>query len=220
MRGEVRGRARSRLEIAKRIAALSRDHQVIVFSHDIWFVTDLLAQFDQRQPDCTYWRMVSDEGLTGVVSRASHPRLDTVPKIKARLNAAIQDAQGAGAADRQAKIDGAYDHLRAWCEVVVETELLAQVTQRYRPNVAMQNLERIKPALLRDAIDVIYPIWEKSNRYVPAHSQAVESLGVRPSLDELRGDWTALQKPLAADPSPVTRRACPRTTWRPRSLPR
>ena len=61
----------------------------------------------------------------------------------------------------------------------------------------MQNLERIKPDLLRGAFAVIYPIWEKSNRYVPAHSQPLVTLGVRPSLDELRGDWATLQKALA-----------------------
>ena len=184
-------------EIAKRIAALSVDHQVIVFTHDIWFATELLSEFEHRQADCTYWSIVSDGGLTGVVSRANHPRLDTVAKIRARLNTAIDEAQGTHAGDRQAKIDAAYDHIRAWCEIVVETELLAQVTQRYQPNVAMQNLERIKPDLLRGAFAVIYPIWEKSNRYVPAHSQPLVTLGVRPSLDELRGDWAALQKALA-----------------------
>lgn len=113
------------------------------------------------------------------------------------MNVAIQDAQGADAGDRQAKIDAAYDHICAWCEIVVETELLARVSQRYQPNVAMQNLKQIKPHLLKGAVEVIFPIWEKSNRYVPKHSQPLVTLGVRPSLDELRGDWAALQKALA-----------------------
>lgn len=183
-------------EIAKRIAALSHDHQVVVFTHDIWFAAELLGEFEQRSSDCLYYQVVEDGGLKGVVSKASHPRLDTVPKIRARLNKAIQDTQGANAADRQAQVDAAYDHIRAWCEIVVETVLLARVTQRYQPNVAMQNLESIKPDLLGAAVSGIFPIWEKSNRYVLAHSQPLITLGVRPSLDELRGDWATLQQAL------------------------
>ena len=183
-------------EIAKRIATLSQDHQVVVFTHDIWFAAELLAEFEQRSSDCLYYQVVEDGGVKGIVSQASHPRLDTVAKIRARLNKAIQDAQGANAAERQGVIEGAYDHIRAWCEIVVETVLLGGVTQRYQPNVAMQKLESIKLGLLEAAVGVIYPIWEKSNRYVLAHSQPLVTLGVRPSLDELRGDWAALQQAL------------------------
>lgn len=183
-------------EIAKRIAALSHDHQVVVFTHDIWFTTELLAEFEQSSAECLYYLVSEDGGYKGVVTQANHPRLDTVAKIRARLNKAIQDAQGAAPADRQAQIEAAYDHIRAWCEVVAETELLARVTRRYEPNIAMQNLKSIKTEALRAAVEVILPIWEKSNRYVPAHSQPLVTLGVRPSLDELRADWAALQQAL------------------------
>ena len=57
-----------------------------------------------------------------------------------------------------------------------------------QPNVAMQRLELIKPDRLGAAVGVIFPIWERSNRYVLAHSQSMITLGVRPSLDELLGD--------------------------------
>jgi len=183
-------------EIAKRIAALSNDHQVVVFTHDIWFAAELLAEFDQRPSDCLYYQVIEDGGVKGVVSRAIHPRLDTVSKIGKRINKAIQDAQGTDPADRQGKIDAAYDHIRAWCEIAVETVFLARVTQRYQANVAMQNLKSINADHLAAAVEAIYPIWEKSNRYVPAHSQPLVTLGVRPSLDELRSDWSALQQAL------------------------
>ena len=60
----------------------------------------------------------------------------------------------------------------------------------------MQRLELIKPDRLGAAVGVIFPIWERSNRYVLAHSQSMITLGVRPSLDELHGDWAALQQAL------------------------
>ena len=76
------------------------------------------------------------------------------------------------------------------------TELLKRVTQRYQPNVAMTNLAAIKVGRLQQAIDVIYPIWDKANRYVTAHSQPLGTLSIRPTVHELREDWVALQQAL------------------------
>jgi recombinational DNA repair ATPase RecF len=183
-------------EIAKRVAALSTEHQVIVFTHDIWFTSELLAEFEHHPSECMYYEVIDDGGLKGIVSRASHPRLDTVASVRRRINAAIQDATSGTDDDRQHRIDSAYSEVRAWCETVAETVLLNKVTQRHQPNVAMQNLSSIKIRELQKAIDVIYPIWEQANRYTTAHSQPLGTLGVRPSLSELRQDWTDLQQAL------------------------
>jgi len=185
-------------EIAKRIAALSRDHQVIVFTHDIWFTSELLAEFEHRSSDCLYYQIVDNDGIKGVVSRAAHPRLDSVASVRRRINAAIQDAVGGTDDDRQHRIDSAYNEIRTWCEIVVESTLLNRVTQRHQPNVAMQNLNAINVARLQQTIDVIYPIWEKANRYTTAHSQPTGTLGIRPTVGELRQDWADLQEALAA----------------------
>lgn len=66
-------------EIAKRIAALSLEHQVVVFTHDIWFATDLLAEFEQRQSDCAYCRSSQTED-----SKASCPEPITRVSIASR----------------------------------------------------------------------------------------------------------------------------------------
>lgn len=182
--------------IARRIAALSAEHQVIVFTHDIWFTAELLAEFEHRSSDCLYYQVVDDGGHKGVVSRASHPRLDSLSSVRGRINAAIQSAASGPDEDRQHRIDSAYSEVRAWCEIVVETKLLNKVTQRYQPNVAMQNLSDIKVMGLQAAIAVIYPIWEKANRYTTAHSQPLGTLSIRPTVSELRQDWEALQRAL------------------------
>jgi hypothetical protein len=180
-------------EIARRIASLSGEHQVVVFTHDIWFVSELVSEFEDRPADCTYCQVDARDGLKGVVSRATHPRLDTPTQVKRRINTGIQAAAVAQDDERQSQIDSVYDDVRAWCELVVEVDLLARVTQRHQPNVAMQNLERIKASRLQTAVDIILPIWEKANRYVRAHSQPLSTLGIRPGLDELRSDWAELE---------------------------
>ena len=185
-------------EIAKRIASIAEEQQVIVFSHNIWFVSVLLTEFESRPQQCTYYQVGEQDGSKGIITRTGHPRLDTPAKIKARINVAIQDAGSAGEAKPEERIDSAYDDIRAWCETIVEVELLAKVTQRLQPNVAMQNLRLIKSAHLQAAIDSIFPIWEKACRYVRAHSQPLETVGIRPNLTELKRDWATLQEALKA----------------------
>lgn len=184
------------VEIASRVAALSAEHQVIVFTHDIWFTTELLAAFDDNPSACSCYQIREEGGVKGLISGEKHPRSDTVSSIAKRINTRIQDAAGGADDGRQERIDAAYDLIRTWCERVVEHDLLKKVAQRFQPNVAMQNLVSIKTERLGLAIATIYPIWEKACRYMTGHSQPMETLGIRPSLDELRQDWDTLQRAL------------------------
>ena len=47
-------------EVVDRIAALSDTRQVIVFTHNIWFTTELLARFEKRPQDCSYYDVSRD----------------------------------------------------------------------------------------------------------------------------------------------------------------
>jgi hypothetical protein len=180
-------------EMAQRIGRLAVTHQVIVFTHDVWFASELLAAFEHAPGQCSYYRVVADGGLKGLIARDTHPRQDTEASSRKQVNKAIQDASGGNDGGRQDRIDLAYSHIRTWCETVAENELLGKVIRRYQPNVAMQNLKQIRADRLQVAIDAIYPIWEKSCRYMLGHSQPLETLGVRPTVDELRDDWDRLQ---------------------------
>jgi len=117
-----------------------------------------------------------------------------VSKLGGRINELIQGAKNATGEAQSALVESAYGEIRSWCEVVVEQELLAGVTQRYQPNVAMTKLSQIKPDKLVAARDVIFPLFEKACRIMTAHSQPLETLAIRPALAELKQDWTAAQQ--------------------------
>src|ERR1700730_5139471 len=59
-------------EVAERIASLSADNQVIVFTHDILFTTKLLSLFEKSKR-CNYFQ-VTDEDGKGKITRATGPR--------------------------------------------------------------------------------------------------------------------------------------------------
>lgn len=97
-----------------------------------------------------------------------------------------------------ALIEKGYDLLRSWCEAAVEQDFLCGVSQRYQPNIMMTKLPQIKTDRLSDAINVIDRVFAKACRLITGHSQPLETLSVRPTVDELKDDWNALQAAHAA----------------------
>lgn len=171
--------------VVDRAVGLSADHQVIVFTHNIWFAAELLA----KATGCSYFEISSHAGTPGHVTAGTHPQWNSISRLRGRINSIIQDAGAATGEARGALIESAYDRLRAWCEVVIEKEILGGVSQRYQAHVAVTQLGKIKIHRLEEAIATLQPLYEKACRCMSGHSQPAETLNVRPSLEELREDW-------------------------------
>lgn len=182
-------------EVADRVAGLAKDRQVIVFTHNIWFATELLARFEKSKDRCSYFS-VTDEGGKGIVVRGTHPRWDNVKSITGKINDLIQSAKASEGDAREAIVEKTYSWIRSWCEVVVEQELLKGVTQRYQANVMMTLLPQIRGDRLQAATGVIGPIFERACRIMEGHSQPLETLSIRPTLEELEKDWAELRAAL------------------------
>ena len=183
-------------EVVDRIARLAADRQVIVFTHNVWFAIELVNRFDKDKARCSYYDIAEESGRYGIVTGGSGPRADTLSSIRGRLNGLIAQAKKLTGEAQAALIEHGYAHIRAWCEVAVESELLAAAVERYRPQVRMTVLDKIKAHALGPAVEVIVPIFERACRYIAAHSQPLETLNVRPSLSDLESDWSALQDAL------------------------
>ena len=176
-------------EVVNRIVLLSESRQVIVFTHNIWFATELLARFEKQPQECSYYDVSRDGTRIGIVSKGTHPRSDTVSNLRSRINSLIQSAEKSSGEAQAALIEKTYELLRNLCEVIVEKDLLQGVTQRYQPNVMMTRLPEINFGGLEKAVAAIYPIYENCCRYIGSHSQPIETLNVRPSIEALKADW-------------------------------
>jgi len=181
-------------EVVDRIVVLSDTRQVIVFTHNIWFTTELLARFEKRPQDCSYYDVSRDGARIGIVSKGTHPRSDTVSNLRGKINVVIQSAEKSSGEPQAALIERAYALIRSICEVIVEQELFQGVTQRYQPMVRMTVLPKINFGGLEGSVKVINAIYEDCCRYIGSHSQPLETLNVRPTLDTLKADWKKLQE--------------------------
>ena len=131
-----------------------------------------------------------------MVTPGSHPRWDTQKHTHGRVNGLIQGAGAALGETQQALIEKSYESIRNWCEVVVEQELFKKATQRYQPHVQMTMLEQINYTDLGSAANEILNLFKKSRRVIEAHSQPLETLSIRPTLEELKEDWRRGQEAL------------------------
>jgi hypothetical protein len=180
--------------VADRLFELSRENQVVIFTHNIWFVVEVLGRFETAKTECSYYEVREQDGVVGMVSAGTGPRWDTPNATAKRINPLIESANQASGEERDALVERAYDLLRGWCEMVVEQDLLRSVSQRFTPNIMMTKLKEIHADRLPAAVDVIVPVFEKACRYMGGHSQPLDTLAVRPSLDELRADWERVKK--------------------------
>jgi energy-coupling factor transporter ATP-binding protein EcfA2 len=179
-------------EVCDRVVALGRDHQIVVFTHNIWFAAELLSKGDKKT--WKYYDIRLESGDAGVVTVASHPRVDTIAQVSGRIKKLIEAAEKQEGEVKAALVEKGYEELRGFSEIIVEQELLKGVVQRYAPNVMMTKMDQINVGKLQESMAAIVPIFDKSCRYVASHSQPLETQGIRPTLDELKADYeTVLQ---------------------------
>jgi len=179
-------------EVCDRVIALAADHQIIVFTHNIWFAAELLSKADKK--NWKYYDIRPEGGDTGVVTAASHPRVDTIAQVSTRVTKMIEGAEKQQGEIRAALVEKGYEELRGLCEIVVEHEMFKGVVQRYAPNVMLTKLDKINIGRLQEGVAAIVPVFEKTCRYIASHSQPIETQGIRPTLDELKADYnTVLQ---------------------------
>lgn len=186
--------ARRNDEVASRIISLSQEHQVIVFTHHLYFASKLIAAFDgsELRQYCSFYEVLAEDKHVGLVHRGKHPRSDSVAAVRKRVNATLQEAASLGGRDRDDMIATAYGHIRTWIESFVEDELLQSTVKRHRANISIDALSRIDSSRLDEALEIIGPIFDRACRRMWPHSQPDDALNSRPRLDEVQSDWDSL----------------------------
>jgi hypothetical protein len=135
----------------------------------------LLSKADKK--NWKYYDIRLEGADAGVVTAASHPRVDTIAQVSARVKKLIDAAEKQNGEVKAALVEKGYEELRGFCEIIVEHEMLKGVVQRYAPNVMMTKLDKINIGKLPESMAAIMPVFEKSCRYIASHSQPPETPG-------------------------------------------
>lgn len=177
-------------DVGKRFIELSKQRQVIVFTHSILFFHSLLQQKDlntnkQANVKFQFHKVKRNFGITGILDIAEEvnsysdytKKLESILKIKPTID---QDESKLAA-------EG-YGHLRSAIEIVVENDILKKIIKRYGKGVAFPSLLRIDGNKIDTYKGDINDIYEKCCVSIVGHSSP-EQLHTTPTISELKNDY-------------------------------
>lgn len=178
-----------RENVAKEFVTLAKERQVIVFTHDLFFLVTLEDLAEKAQVPVHDQQVIREYEAAGAVyPDVPLEALKTKDRIK-RMNSLLDDAE------KRYKDNGmkAYEpianqickEMRKTIERAIEEVLLADIVRRYRRNIYASNVTKLVKMRKEDCIflDDLMTDYSKIE-----HDQEVESRVPLPSPDKLTTD--------------------------------
>ncbi|MCF2523221.1 hypothetical protein [Bradyrhizobium sp. G127] len=164
---------------AKRLAEEAKIRQVIIFTHDLVFLTMLAAAAtDADIEPLTHWVERDADGHPGQISLDDCPA--TTPQYRTTLKAqkTLAEAKSASGSKRLALIQRGMGELRRTIEEIIPYLLLKQVVNRWSDRIIVTGLKNInwQDGLITDIIST----FEELSAFIEGHSHTEEKAGAPP----------------------------------------
>ena len=171
--------------IARRLVEEARNRQVIVFTHDLVFLTMLQFEAEKMGTSCgAHWLERDVAGRPGKVKLDDSPAGTKSYRDTKLAEATIKKAEALGGEERVSALRHAAGQLRRTLEEIVPLYLLKGVVERWRENLMITKL----PAIHWDnaIADEIISIFEELSRHIEGHSHTEAYSGDVPEVGELK----------------------------------
>lgn len=182
-------------EVGKRFIELSKQRQVIIFTHSILLLHSLIQQSEldtnkQANVNFEFHKVKSNFGITGI--------LDEVEEINSfgyyikKLNLVLEIKPSADQDEAKLAAEG-YGHLRSSIEITVEDDLFKKTVKRYKKGIAFPSLLRIDGGKIDIHKGKLNDIYEKCCVSIDGHSSPSE-IHTTPTIAELKSDYEEFKK--------------------------
>ena len=183
-------------EVARRLVNLSKERQVVIFTHSILLFNSIKQKSEQpvgKGLDFIYYQTQKDLENTGYLYESPTLKEDSYRNYAVRINEILQTPKEERLAkENDLAIEG-YNKLRAAIEVIVENDILHNSVKRYRKNVALTAFEKIHGELIDKHKENLNAIFERCCYYIDAHSNA-DGLTDEPDLEGLEIDFNTVKE--------------------------
>jgi hypothetical protein len=130
-------------KIAKRLAEEADQRQIVVFTHDIVFMSQLVKHAERSSiPTKAHW-MRKVDGIPGCIEDNTSPRLTSLASLKKDSQEAASGFASLGAKEQERALGAAFDYLRSACEALIEEVVFAGTIKRYDDHIKVTNLEEV-----------------------------------------------------------------------------
>lgn len=169
--------------IAKRLAEEASVRQVIVFTHDLVFLTLLSDKAEAAGCEITNHWVQRLEGVPGCVKIEDTPANNRAYRKATKAKECLAEAKKVSGNDRMRLVKEGAGALRRTLEVVVERDLLKQTVQRWDEQI---RLGAVKKIVWSDELaDEIVALQDETSRLLEGHSNSDEFAAEMPDVDEL-----------------------------------
>jgi|LSQX01.1.fsa_nt_gb energy-coupling factor transporter ATP-binding protein EcfA2 len=179
-------------KIAHMIYEISKDRQVIVFTHNIMFYYYLYncCTKENNKENRFYKIDEYDRDNKGLISISAEGRLENLNEITKKIKNYAQkiNSKSCLGDELEQTLKATYSDIRTWCELIVEEGFLKNIIRRYEPNIMFKPVSRITPEFV-DYIHAVSNLFDKSCRYMLGHSQPTETQNVKASREEFSKDF-------------------------------
>jgi hypothetical protein len=162
--------------IAQRLVKEANFRQVIVFTHDLVFLTKMAAAAEDTGAEMlTHWVERDGEGRPGQVSLNDCPATTPQYRTTAKAKKTLGEAKNAIGSKRVGLIQRGMAELRRTIEEIVPHFLLKQVVNRWTDRIIVTGLRNINwdKVLVTDLIKT----FEDISAYIEGHSHTEEQAG-------------------------------------------
>jgi hypothetical protein len=187
--------------IAKRLAEEAKARQVVVFTHDLVFLSLLIDETDKTGAKyVAHWLERDGSGRAGRIKHNDSPARSKSYRDTKLARATIAKAEKQGGGEAVGSLRHAAGQLRRTVEEIVQEYLLKDVVARYRENLMITKLKSINwDDAVAEEIDTLYA---ELSRYVEGHSHSEAYVGGMPEVDDLIKLADRLDKVITAAKKP------------------
>ena len=170
--------------IANRLVAEAKNRQVVIFTHDLVFLTMLARAADALNVGIlTHWMEKDSTGRPGQISLDDCPA--TTPRYRDTQKAqkTLAEAKTFTGSMRLKLIQRGMAELRRTVEEIIPYHLLKEVVNRWSDRIIVTGLKKVN--WNQDLIADIIKTYEDLSAYIEGHSHSEEQIGAPPELRHL-----------------------------------
>ena len=188
---------RYREKTAIRLVEEGKVRQVIVFTHDVVFLNDLLTYAKNRGVQAEPYHLEWNGNIPGYCIKGLAWDWKTVEdrfdKLDKEQRAIAKDWNPVPNEDNVQSIRRVYSWLRATLERIVEKEIFADVVFRFRSYIDLKKLDRVV-GFQESECKELQRLVQRCHDVTDAHDPALGKHAVVPSPDEFKDDVNATKQ--------------------------
>lgn len=178
--------------IARRLAELSKDRQVIIFSHDLLFVNFLKSYVEYQNINfqCHWIEKISEK--VGVISNNNSPATEGDYKTTKNALESWNLSRKSEPQAREKALKDGFASLRTNYEYLVIFDLFQKVVLRFEERVSIERLKDvvIVPEFTNKIIEKVGLL----SRYIEAHLHSDTFISTKPTSEDLKKEIDDFQK--------------------------